>query len=73
MKKGIHPEYHQASIVCAGCSTTFSTGSILKEIRVNICSACHPFYTGQERFIDTEGRIDKFKAKYAKFAQKPAA
>ncbi|HMO02809.1 MAG TPA: 50S ribosomal protein L31 [Oligoflexia bacterium] len=65
MKKGIHPEYHQTEITCIGCNTTFLAGSTAKEIRVTICSNCHPFYTGQEKIIDTEGRVDKFKKKFA--------
>ena len=67
MKKNIHPEYYQAIVTCGGCGSSFTTGSVIKEIKVNICSECHPHYTGQARFVDTEGRIDKFNAKYAKF------
>ncbi len=63
MKTGIHPEYHQATVVCA-CGNTFVTGSTKKEIRVEICSRCHPFYTGQRKFIDAEGRVQKFAKKY---------
>jgi large subunit ribosomal protein L31 len=67
MKKDIHPEYFEANVACGGCGTTFTIGSTMKSINVNVCSECHPFYTGKQKLLDTEGRIDKFKAKYAKF------
>lgn len=63
MKQGIHPEYYQAQVVCA-CGETFVTGSTRKQIRVEICSKCHPYYTGQRRLVDTEGRVQKFARKY---------
>ncbi|HXF81922.1 MAG TPA: 50S ribosomal protein L31 [bacterium] len=63
MKKGIHPAYYQATVTCA-CGNTFVTGSVKPEIRVEICSRCHPFYTGQRKFIDAEGRVQKFARKY---------
>lgn len=63
MKPGIHPEYHQARVTCA-CGETFVTGSTKKSIRVEICSKCHPFYTGQRKFVDAEGRVQKFARKY---------
>ena len=66
MKKGIHPEYHKAKVHCSGCENTFETGSTLKEIRVSVCSNCHPFFTGKQKLVDTEGRVDRFKRKYAK-------
>lgn len=66
MKEKIHPEYHESSVICTGCNTTFMTGSTVKEIRVLICSACHPFYTGKQKMVDTEGRVDRFKRKYAR-------
>ncbi len=70
MKADIHPNYYpDASVVCV-CGHTFKTGSTQKEIRVDICSNCHPFYTGKQKLIDTEGRIERFKKKYAKVAQK---
>jgi len=66
MKKDIHPQYHKdAKVICA-CGNTFTTGSTVKEIRVELCSACHPFYTGKQKLVDTAGRVDKFKAKMAK-------
>ena len=64
MKDNIHPQYHQATVYCGGCGSTFTTGSTLPEIRVGVCSACHPFYTGQQKLLDTEGRVDRFKKKY---------
>lgn len=72
MKPSIHPEYFQATVVCGGCGATFSTGSTVSEIRVNVCSACHPFFTGKQKLVDAEGRVDRFKRKYAKAAS-PAA
>jgi large subunit ribosomal protein L31 len=64
MKKGIHPEYKQVTVTCA-CGETFVTGSTTKEnIRVDICSKCHPFYTGQRKYIDAEGRVQRFAKKY---------
>jgi len=70
MREGIHPEYHvDAKVICAGCGTTFVTGSTMKEIQIGVCSACHPFYTGKTRVLDSEGRVDRFKKKYAQFQQ----
>lgn len=68
MKENIHPEYFQSTVVCGGCGATFSTGSTVPEIRVNVCSACHPFFTGKQKLVDAEGRVDRFKRKYAKAA-----
>jgi large subunit ribosomal protein L31 len=63
MKKEIHPEYHvDAKTICA-CGHTFKIGSTQKEMHVEICSACHPFYTGKEKLVDTAGRVDRFKKK----------
>lgn len=63
MKEGIHPAYHKdASIRCA-CGATFAAGSTEKDIFVEICSNCHPFYTGKQKLVDTAGRVDKFKAR----------
>ncbi len=65
MKDGLHPTYiHDASVTCV-CGTTFKTGSTQKEVRVDICSQCHPFFTGKQKLMDTEGRIDRFRKKYA--------
>jgi large subunit ribosomal protein L31 len=63
MKKGIHPKYMECTVVCA-CGNTFKTRSTMPKIEVEICSACHPFFTGKQKYIDTEGRIEKFKKKY---------
>ena len=64
MKKGIHPDYYRVTVTCAGCGTTFETGSTKKEIHVEVCSKCHSFYTGQQKTARTDGRIDKFNRKY---------
>ncbi len=60
MKEGIHPKYYEADVTCA-CGNTFKTGSTKQNIRVELCSKCHPYYTGQQRFVDTGGRVDKFR------------
>tara|TARA_B100001094_G_C18101469_1_gene755994 strand:+ start:402 stop:623 length:222 start_codon:yes stop_codon:yes gene_type:complete len=64
MKMGIHPEYSFAKVSCA-CGNSFETRATKSEFSVEICSACHPFYTGKHKLIDTAGRIEKFKKKYA--------
>lgn len=69
MQKDIHPEYQEVVATCV-CGAQFKTGSTLKEIRVDICSACHPLFTGKQKIIDTEGRVDKFMKKLAA-AKKP--
>src|SRR5436305_7762679 len=63
MKEGIHPEYVEATVVC-GCGNKFTTRSTKKNITVEICSACHPFFTGKMKFLDTTGRVEKFQKKY---------
>jgi large subunit ribosomal protein L31 len=63
MKKGIHPEYGKAVVRCA-CGETFDTGSTKKEIRIEICSKCHPFFTGRQKLVDTGGRVERFKKRY---------
>ncbi len=63
MKEKIHPEYVETTVTC-GCGNSFKTRSTLKEIRVEICSNCHPFYTGKQKFVDTAGRVEKFQKKY---------
>ncbi len=75
MKKNIHPQYFENATVTCGCGATFTTGSTEKEIRVEICAACHPFYTGKQKLVDTAGRVDKFKARMeaAKKMQEEAA
>uniref|UniRef100_A0A7V4N3J5 Large ribosomal subunit protein bL31 n=1 Tax=Thermodesulfobacterium geofontis TaxID=1295609 RepID=A0A7V4N3J5_9BACT len=67
MKKGIHPQYYEEATVKCACGNEFKVGSTKKEIRVEICSKCHPFFTGEMKFVDTEGRIEKFIKKYADF------
>ncbi|MBI3893698.1 MAG: 50S ribosomal protein L31 [Candidatus Wallbacteria bacterium] len=64
MKPEGHPELHTAKVVCA-CGEQWSTLSTVNEIRVEICSACHPFFTGKQRFVDTAGRVEKFQQKFA--------
>lgn len=72
MKEGIHPKYNANSkFTCASCGTVIVAGSVLPDTSITACSNCHPFYTGQQRTSDTQGRIQKFQAKYAKTA-KPA-
>ncbi len=69
MKDQIHPQYNtEAKVICA-CGNTFTTGSTLPEMRVEICSNCHPFYTGKQNLIDTAGTIDKFRKKTTKAAE----
>ncbi len=63
MKKGIHPQYGKCVVKCA-CGNSFETASTKKEIHVEICSLCHPFYTGKQKFVDSAGRIEKFNKKY---------
>ena len=65
MKEGIHPKYIESKVVCA-CGNTFTTRSTKKEIHVEICSACHPFFTGKQKLIDTAGRVERFNKKYGK-------
>jgi large subunit ribosomal protein L31 len=65
LKKGIHPKYNEAKVTCA-CGETFITRSTKENIRVDICSKCHPFFTGKQKIVDAEGRVEKFKKKYAK-------
>ncbi len=64
MKKDIHPKYFETTVKC-GCGNTFQTRSTMPELKVDICSACHPFYTGKLKYVDTAGRIEKFKSKFA--------
>jgi len=65
MKSDIHPEYHKITATC-GCGNEIELGSVNTEMTVEICSACHPFFTGKQKLIDTAGRIEKFKKRYAK-------
>jgi large subunit ribosomal protein L31 len=73
MKAGIHPHYDEVNVICA-CGNTFRTRSTHKgDIRVEICSSCHPFFTGRQRVVDTEGRVDRFQKKYQKARELQAA
>ena len=63
MKQGIHPEYVEATVKCA-CGETFKTRSTKPELRVDICSKCHPFFTGKQKLVDSAGRVDRFKKKF---------
>ncbi len=65
MRDNIHPTYQIAEVICA-CGNTFQTRSTLAQIKVDICSACHPFYTGQQKLIDSAGRVEKFSKRFAK-------
>ena len=65
MKDGIHPRYVNCSVTC-GCGNTFQTRATVNELRVEVCSSCHPFYSGKQRFVDSARRVDKFLKRYAK-------
>ena len=65
MKANIHPEWYNATVNCA-CGNTFTVGAAVPEIRVEVCAQCHPFYTGQMKYVDTAGRVDAFKARQLK-------
>jgi large subunit ribosomal protein L31 len=69
MKPGIHPEYQDVTVTCA-CGSSYPTRSSRKDFRVEICAACHPFFTGKQKLIDSAGRVERFTTRYAK---KPAA
>lgn len=64
MKKGIHPKYDKATVIC-GCGNTFETQSTKELIKVEVCSACHPFFTGEQKFFDSAGRVEKFMKRYS--------
>jgi len=63
MKAGIHPEYKVSNVTCS-CGNTFETGSVKEDIRIEVCSECHPFYTGRQKFAQADGRVDRFNKKY---------
>lgn len=67
MKPDIHPDYREITVTCS-CGNSFKTGSTLQqqELHVDVCSSCHPFYTGQQKIVDTAGRVDKFRRKYSR-------
>ena len=64
MKEKIHPEYYYATVTCA-CGSVFQVGSTRKELRVELCNQCHPFFTGKKKIVDTAGRVERFKRRYA--------
>jgi large subunit ribosomal protein L31 len=64
MKKNIHPKYVESQVTC-GCGSKFTTRATKPELKIDICSVCHPFYTGKQKFVDREGRVDKFNKKFA--------
>lgn len=72
MKAEIHPEVKLIKAICSGCNTEFETLSTEDEIRVEICADCHPFFTGEQRFVDTEGRVETFERRYGKARQQEA-
>ena len=67
MKDGIHPNYTECTVTC-GCGSVFTTNATVKDIRIEVCNVCHPFYTGKQRYVDAAGRVDKFLKKYGKKA-----
>jgi len=70
MKAGIHPDYKEINVVCS-CGNTFVTRSAMgRDLNVEVCSACHPFYTGKQKILDTAGRVERFRQRYAKGAAK---
>lgn len=64
MKKEIHPEYYTDAVVTCSCGNTFTTGATKRALRVEVCSHCHPFFTGEQRVVDTEGRIERLKRRF---------
>ncbi|HEY5561835.1 MAG TPA: 50S ribosomal protein L31 [Clostridiaceae bacterium] len=64
MREGIHPDYHHDAVVKCACGNTFTTGSVKAELKVEICSKCHPFFTGKQKIIDTGGRVERFRRKF---------
>jgi len=73
MKTGIHPNWYHTTAVTCSCGNTFTTGATTDSIQVDICSGCHPFFTGEQRFVDRQGRVDKFLAKMQKAQDVQAA
>jgi len=69
MKKGIHPEYYPNAKVICGCGNTFTVGSTKKVIRTDVCSACHPFFTGEQRIVDTGGQVERFMKRMERTAE----
>ena len=64
MKTQIHPQYFQDAVVTCSCGNTFTTGATKKDLKIEVCSNCHPFFTGEQRIVDTEGRVDRLKKRY---------
>jgi len=64
MKQKIHPKYYPEAKVVCGCGNTFTTGSTRETLKVELCSKCHPFFTGEQRIVDTAGRVERFKRRY---------
>ena len=64
MREGIHPKYNHDTVVKCACGNTYTTGSVKDELKVEICSKCHPFYTGKQKIVDAGGRVDKFMKKF---------
>jgi large subunit ribosomal protein L31 len=64
MKSQIHPKYYQDAVVTCACGNTFTTGSTRERLRTEVCSRCHPFFTGEQRIVDTAGRVERFKRRY---------
>jgi len=69
MKKDIHPKYIECTVKCA-CSNTFTTRATVPELKIDICSVCHPFYTGKQKFVDTAGRVQRFRERYKDYRGK---
>lgn len=72
MKEKIHPKFYEDAQVTCSCGNVFTTGSTRKTVKVELCSACHPFYTGSKRMVDTAGRVERFKQRYGKEAKAAA-
>ncbi len=70
MKKSIHPQYVECTVTC-GCGNSFKTHATVSELRIEVCSVCHPFYTGKQRYVDSAGRVDKFLKKYGRAEASP--
>ncbi len=68
MKAQIHPHYRPVKVTCASCGTSYETRSTRGDFSIDVCASCHPFYTGKQKVIDAEGRVERFKKKYAKKA-----
>jgi large subunit ribosomal protein L31 len=69
MKPDTHPQYYQSKVSCASCGTEFTVGSTMEELRVDICSNCHPFYTGKQTIVDTAGQVERFQKRLERSAK----